>query len=412
MNRSEIKRLDKSLENYFMELIEGLGRTRSEARQALADYMTGLLLDGDRKSIQPMAARLVADKDETEAMRQRLQQCVVHGKWTDEAFRTRLQKVIFKRFVSPEALVIDDTGFPKKGIHSPGVQRQYSGTLGRVDNCQIAVSTHIAKRDSSCCLEMDLYLPKEWADDPQRRKKAGIPEEVSFRTKNEIALAQLDKLLERNDLDVPVLADAGYGDSIGFRESLTHKGLQYVLGITGNHLIWTPGSSPRIPENKSARGRPRTKYVDDENPPMQVQEYVISLGKAALKKVTWDVSSAGPKSSWFGAARIRGAYNYSKGKAPGYEEWLIWQWPKDKEKPSKYWFATLPEKTSLKRIVYLAKLRWRVERDYQEMKQEIGLDHYEGRTWRGFHHHVTLCMAAHAFLVLFRTIFPPQHHSV
>lgn len=412
MKHSEIKRLDKSLENFMYELTDGLSRTRTEGRQALTDYMTGLLLDGDRKSIQPMAMRLVIDQAEAEAMRQRLQESVVIGKWEDEEFRSRLQRLIFKQFEKPEALVIDDTGFPKKGKHSPGVQRQYSGTLGRVDNCQIAVSTHIVKRDSSCCLEMELYLPKEWAADTQRRKKAGIPEDISFRKKNEIALSQLDTLIERDVPNLPVLADTGYGDGIEFREALTQRGFQYVLSITGNHLVWTPESSPQISPNKSHTGRPRTKYADTENPPMQARDYAISLGQQACKKITWDVSAAGPKSSWFGATRIRSAYNYSKGNPPGQEEWLVWQWPKDKEEPTKYWFATLPAKTPLKKLVYLAKLRWRIERDYQEMKQEIGLDHYEGRTWRGFHHHVSLCMAAHTFLVLHRTIFPPQHISI
>ena len=412
MKRSEIKLLDKSLENYFQELIDGLGRTRSEARQAIADYMTGLLLDGHRKSIQPMAARLVSDEAETEAMRQRLQQCVVHGKWNDDEFRARLQNIVVKRFEGPEALVIDDTGFAKKGKHSPGVQRQYSGTLGRVDNCQIAVSTHIAKRDSSCCLEMDLYLPEEWSADDKRKKKAGIPAEIEFRKKNEIALAQLDKLIQRDVPNVPVLADAGYGDGKDFRNAITERGFNYVVSLTGKHLFWTPESNPQIPPRTNTMGRPKSRYKDEDNPPMQAQNYALSLGRKALRKVRWDVSSSGPKSSFFGFARVRSAHNHTKGNPPGNEEWLFWEWPNNKSEPTKYWLSTMPPATPLKRLVYLAKLRWRIERDYQEMKQEIGLTHYEGRTWNGFHHHLSLCMAAHAFLVLFRTIFPPQHNTI
>ncbi len=406
MNRKELQKVDRALEGFFEQLTTGLGR--QEMRQAMTDYLTGLLLDGKRKSIQPMAARLVDDVNEAEALRQRLQQCVVQSPWKDDEFRTGLQKSIFERFEHPEALVIDDTGFPKKGTHSVGVHRQYSGSLGRVDNCQIAVSTHIAKRESSCCMEMQLYLPKVWADDPDRRKKAKVPEDIEFAPKTDIALAQLDVLKERGVPTLPVLADAGYGDGENFRRAITEKGFQYVVSTKGKNLIWTPESSPEIPKRKSNIGRPRRKYKDKKHPPMQAREYALSLGKKALRKITWDVSSAGSKSSYFGAARIRSAYNYSKGMPPGNEEWLIWQWPKNKEEPTKYWLSTLPAKTPLKQIVYLAKLRWRIERDYQEMKQEVGLTHFEGRTWRGFHHHATLCMAAHAFLVLHRTIFSPQ----
>jgi SRSO17 transposase len=221
--------------------------------------------------------------------------------------------------------------------------------------------------------------------------------------------AQLDVLKERGVPQLPVLGDAGYGDGENFRNAITKRGFEYVLSNKGNNLIWTPESSPEIPANKSTVGRPRTKYTDKKHPPSLAREYALRLGRKVLKKVTWDVSSAGPKSSYFGASRIRSAYNHSKGTPPGDEEWLIWQWPKNKEEPTKYWFSTLPAQMPLKQIVYLAKLRWRVERDYQEMKQEVGLTHFEGRTWRGFHHHATLCMAAHAFLVLHRTIFSPQH---
>jgi SRSO17 transposase len=406
MNRKELKIVDRALEGFFEQLTTGLGR--QEMRQAMADYITGLLLDGKRKSMQPMAERLVDDAEEAEAMRQRLQQCVVQSPWQDDDFRTRLQKTIFKQFEHPEALVIDDTGFPKKGNHSVGVHRQYSGTLGRVDNCQIAVSTHIAKRESSCCLEMQLYLPEVWTEDSARRKKAKVPEEIEFAPKTDIALAQLDVLNERGVPKLPVLADSGYGDGENFRRAISERGFEYVVSTKGNNLIWIPESSPEIPKRKSNIGRPRRKYQDKKHPPMQACEYALSLGREALKKITWDVSDAGPKSSYFGCARIRSAYNYSKGMPPGDEEWLVWQWPKGKDQPTKYWMATLSDKTPLKQIVYLAKLRWRIERDYQEMKQEVGLTHFEGRTWRGFHHHATLCMAAHAFLVLHRTIFSPQ----
>jgi SRSO17 transposase len=403
MNQRELKRLDGELREYLDKMLGGLG---NKARRASAqNYVLGLLLDGERKSIQPMATRLVDNSSEVEAMRQRLQECVVIARWSDEQVRTRLAQMVDLELPGIEALVIDDTGFPKKGEHSVGVQRQYSGTLGRIDNCQVATSLHLAGEHGSACAGMRLYLPKEWAQDQARRKKAGIPEEIEFQEKWRIALVLLDDARRAGVRDHVVLGDAGYGDCGEFREGLAERGLPYVLGISGVTVVWPPDSHPAIPRKPKGPGRPVSRHRDDTNPPRAISRLASQL---EYRKVSWREGSRGWQSSRFAAVRIRTAHRHQNGLAPGPEQWLLCQWFDGEKEPTKFWLSSLPSNTSLRAFVRFAKLRWRVERDYQELKQEIGLDHFEGRTWRGFHHHVTLCSVAHAFLALRRALFPPE----
>jgi SRSO17 transposase len=410
MNRREIAKLDEDLRAYVDSMLEGMGRV--ERRAALGGYITGLLLDGERKSIEPMAARLVDSPSEVEAMRQRLQQAVTIAEWSDDELYRRVALKLDRELPGVEALVIDDTGFPKKGEHSVGVKRQYSGTLGRVDNCQVAVSLHLAGEARSGCIGMRLYLPEEWAGDRARREKAGVPEEVVFQHKWEISLSQIDLALDWSVRRHVVLADAGYGDCTEFRDGLTERGLVYVVGVQSQHVVWSPESRPvRDVRQKKGMGQLRSRclYRDEEHPPMSVAELAAEL---KYRKVTWREGSRGWQSSRFAAARIRSARWHAKGEPPGDEQWLLCEWPEDEPKPTKYWLSTLPKETSVRALVRLAKLRWRVERDYQEMKQEIGLDHFEGRSWRGFHHHAALCAAAHGFLALTRALFPPEEQEV
>jgi SRSO17 transposase len=403
MNQRELKRLDAELREYLKDMLGGLG---NKARRASAEnYVLGLLLDGDRKSIQPMATRLVDNASEIEAMRQRLQECVVIARWSDEDVRERLATKLDRELPGVEALVIDDTGFPKKGEHSVGVQRQYSGTLGRVDNCQVATSLHLAGEQGSGCIGMRLYLSEEWAGDETRRKKAGIPDEVAFNEKWRIALALVDDAIRTGVRKHVTLADAGYGDCGDFRLELDARELPYVLGISGVTVVWPPESKPTVPKKPKGPGRPVTRYRDDRCPPLAVSQLASKLD---FRKVSWREGSRGWQSSQFAAARIRTAHRHQNGEAPGPEQWLLCQWFDDKPEPTKFWLSSLPGNTSLRTLVRFAKLRWRVERDYQELKQEIGLDHFEGRTWRGFHHHATLCSVAHAFLALRRALFPPE----
>lgn len=389
------------------DLFAGLGR--KERIENLAHYVTGLLLDGDRKSIEPIAGRLVDKSNEIEGMRQRLQQAVSVASWSEQEVFGRLALKVDGELPGVEALVIDDTGFPKKGSHSVGVQRQYSGTLGRVDNCQVATSLHLAGESGSACIAMELFLPESWANDQKRRDKAGVPDDVEFRTKLEISLQQIDNALEIGVRRHIVLGDAAYGDSIEFRDELTARGLQYVLAVKGESVVWPPESQPRVPRKKTRVGRPRSRYYDRSHPPIAISELAPTLH---FRTVTWREGSRAMQSSRFAAVRIRTAHHHCKGAAPGDEQWLIAQWFDGESKPTKFWLSNLPNTMPVRGLIRLAKLRWRVERDYQEMKQEIGLDHFEGRTWRGFHHHAALCAAAHAFLALRRALFPPEEESL
>lgn len=393
MNRRAIEKLERELTEYVDSLVEGMGR--EERRRAMGLYVTGLLLDGERKSIEPMAARLVDSPDEIEAMRQRLQQCVTVSDWPDDELRRRLALKLDAELPGVEALVVDDTGFPKKGKASVGVARQYSGTLGRTDNCQVATSLHLAGEAGSGCIALQLYLPEAWANDLPRRKKVGVPESTAFRKKWEIALEQIDDAIAWGVRKHLVLADAGYGDVGEFRAGLTERGLQYIVGVQGSVMVWPPAEDP------DAGGAPRT-----------VAEVAKSLGRAAYTRVTWREGSKGRQSSRFAAMRVRVATGHRRGLPAGELQWLLCAWPNGEKEPTKFWLSTLPVGTSLKDLVRAAKLRWRVERDYQEMKQELGLDHFEGRTWRGFHHHASLCAMAHGFLALRRALFPPEPGAV
>jgi SRSO17 transposase len=402
MDRQNLKRLDSELRSFLDEMFGGMGRR--ERGEAMRAYVSGLLLDGERKSVVPMASRLVDDEAEVQAMRQRLQECIAVSDWSEATVWARLAKQASDTFPGIEAFVIDDTGFPKKGDHSVGVQRQYSGTLGRVDNCQVAVSTHLAGEQGSVCVGMNLYLPESWANDPTRRKKAGIPREVAFEEKWRTALRQVDAALEAGVPKHVVLADAGYGDVGEFRQGLADRGLQFVVGVTSTAVVWPPEANLSLPP-RSKSGRPPTRLRDDEYPP-------ISLAKLAerlrFRKVSWREGTRGMQSSRFAAVRVHTAHKHKAGAPPGPCVWYLCEWPSGETAPQRSWLSSLPENTSLKTLVRLAKLRWRVERDYQDMKGEVGLDHFEGRTWRGFHHHVTLVAVAHAFLALRRALFPPD----
>ena len=403
MKRRDMERLGRELGEFLDNITADMGRP--ERRAAMRAYVTGLLLDGERKSVEPMAARLVDSAADIEAMRQRLLGCVAESNWSDAELRRRLAIMLERELPGIEAFVIDDTGFPKKGVHSVGVARQYSGTLGRVDNCQVATSLHLAGEAGSACIGMDIYLSELWVADRKRRAKVGVPEEIEFRKKWQIALAQLDAALAWGVRKHVVLADAGYGDCIEFRDGINARGLDYLVGISGAAVVWSPESNPQIPQRaRGESGRPHTKYRDDSNPPLEIKKLAAQL---TYRKVTWREGSAGWQSSRFAAARVRTAHGHSQGAAPGNEQWLLCEWPSTEAAPTKFYLSSLPPSTSIRALVRFAKLRWRVERDYQEMKQEIGLDHFEGRSWRGFHHHATLCAAAHAFIALRRALFPP-----
>jgi SRSO17 transposase len=382
-----------------------------EDRQTpLKNYCKGLLLSGERKSIEPMAARLSPHK--VQAMRQSLHHLVARAPWSDEAVLNQVRQQVLpamQKHGSVVAWVVDDTGFPKKGRHSVGVTRQYCGQVGKQDNCRVAVSLSVATWNSSLPIAYHLYLPKDWAEDSRRRKKAEVPREIAFQTKPEIALDQIRAAVAANLDRGVVLADAAYGINTEFRDGLTELELQYVAGVQSSMTVWEPGQQPLPAKPRGKMGRPpRLLQRSADHQPVSVKQLALSLSSTAFKQVTWREGTDRKLRSRFAAVRIRPAHrDYEKAEAAA-EEWLLIEWPRGEKEPTKYWISTLPPTTKLKDLVRMAKHRWIIERDYQELKQELGLGHFEGRNWRGFHHHATLCIAAYGFLVIERNLFSPS----
>lgn len=408
MTPRALKQLDRELTTFVDTVTADFGRP--ERRTAMAQYITGLLLDGERKSIEPIAARLVDRPDQIQAMRQRLQQCVVVSPWEAGELFDRLARLLDRDLPAVAAFVIDDTGFPKKGRHSVGVARQYSGTLGRTDNCQIATSLHLAGERGSACIGMRLYLPETWTSDRARCRAAGVPDTVAFAPKWQHALDLLDAALSAGVRRHVVLGDAAFGEVTAFRDALTARGLSYVLRVPSNLVVWPPGTRFMVPARRGAMGRPRST----PRPVIPATPLTLAALAATLphRRVTWREGSRGRQASRFAAVRVRLAHRHAEGAGPGPEVWLLSEWPRDEPAPTKYYLSSLPATTPLRTLVWFGKLRWRIERDYQELKGELGLDHFEGRTWNGFHHHVALCAAAHAFLALRRALFPSAVDTV
>ena len=357
-----------------------------------------------------MAARLAPEN--IQRMHQSLHHLVANAPWSDEAVlgKAREHALTAMRQNGPVvAWIVDDTGFVKKGRHSVGVARQYCGQVGKQDNCRVAVSLSVSTHHASLPVAWRLYLPESWASDRERRKQAGIPDEVSFQTKPAIALAQIRQAVEQEVATAPVLADAAYGNDSRFRETITELGLRYAVGVHENITVWRPGETPRAKPRRQGKGRPPTRlHRDAQHHPVTVKDLALSLPEQAWKTVAWREGTRHKLKSRFAAVRVRPAHRDETRSDPHPEEWLLIEWPSGETEPAKYWLSTLSAQTRLTVLVRLAKQRWIIERDYQELKQELGLGHYEGRGWRGFHHHATLCIAAYGFLVIERTRFSPS----
>ena len=376
----------------------------------LKNYCRGLLLPGERKSIEPMAARL--DPGSVQATRQSLHHLVAKAPWSDETLLEHVRKQVLPamRKQGPVvAWIVDDTGFPKKGTHSVGVARQYCGQVGKQDNCRVAVSLSVATWNASLPVGYRLYLPKEWAEDFTRRKETEVPKEVRFQTKPEIALDQIRAALAAKVDRGVVLADAAYGINTEFRDGLTDLELQYVVGVQSTMTVWGPGQQPLPAKPRGRMGRPpRLLRRSNQHQPVSVKQLAMSLPSTAFREVTWREAGERKLRSRFAAVRVRAAHRDYEKAEPHAEEWLLIEWPRGAAEPTKYWVSTLPPTTKLKALIKMAKQRWIIERDYEELKQELGLGHFEGRNWRGFHHHATLCIAAYGFLVAERTRFFPS----
>ena len=385
-------------ERYLDHLSAGLGHADRHA--GLKGYCTGLMLPIRRKSVEPMAAHV--DPLHVQAKHQSLHHFVAKSDWSDTAIMGRVRDWVLPTLGLHKGCywIIDDTGFPKKGKHSVGVARQYCGQLGKQDNCQVAVSLSLASTQGSIPIAYQLYLPKDWAADPQRRKTAGVPEDLAFATKPEIALAQMRQAISSGVQRGVVLADAGYGDETAFRDGITDLGMLYAVGIRPATTVWAPGTAPLPPKPWVGRGvRPTRLRREPGHEPLAVKALAMALPPEVFSTVTWREGTNAPLASRFAALRVRPAHRDYLGIESRPEEWLLIEWPDGETEPTKYFLSTAPSDATTEQLVFVTKMRWRIERDYQELKQEFGLSHYEGRGWQGFHHHATLCVAAYGYLV-------------
>jgi SRSO17 transposase len=400
---------ERRFDGYLEQLSHAVGHV--DRHDPLRAYLVGLCLPGERKSIEPIAARV--DPRHVSARHQSLHHFVALASWDDRALLRIADRTVLDqmdRHGGVMAWSVDDTGIPKKGTHSVGVARQYCGNLGKQDNCQVAVSISLVNEAVSIPAAYRLYLPEVWARDRARRKEVGVPSEIRFRTKGQIALEQIDELRGEGLPEAPVVADAGYGTAHEFRDGLTDRGLPYVVGIQSSATLWPPDKAPLPPAAWKGNGRPPTLLRRDaRHRPMDALALARTLPNEAWEEVAWREGTKGLLSSRFARVRVRVAHRDYNRRSLRPEEWLLIEWPEGEVGPTKYWLSTLPADTSIEMLVRWAKVRWRIERDYEELKQEFGLDQFEGRGWRGFHHHATLCIAAYGFLAAERArLSPPR----
>ena len=370
---------------YAEQLTEVIGH--ADRARPLKDYCTGLLVSDGRKSVEPMAA--VTAPAEVSVQHQRLLHFVADAPWSDELMLAKVRQMVvpaIERHGPIEAWIIDDTSFPKYGSHSVGVQHQYCGQLGKQANCQVVVTLSIANHHASLPIAYRLYLPQEWAKDTRRRKKARIPKDISFKTKPQIALEQIRAALAAGVAPGVVLMDGSYGSHLALRTEVSALGLSYVAAVI-----------PTVKVRKVGRR---------DSPRISVKKLALKLPQHAWRTITWREGTADRLRSRFARVRVRVAP--IRGAAGRAEETLLIEWPPGEAEPTKYWLSNLEEKIEFRRLVDIAKMRWRIERDYQDLKQEIGLGHYEGRGWPGFHHHGTLCIATYGFLISEREMIPPS----
>jgi SRSO17 transposase len=404
MKQGELAAVRPRLEAFAAEVFAPLAR--ADQRDKGATYVRGLLLDGRRKSMQPMAGRLGVDH-------QGLQQFVSSSTWAVQPVRERLARRAIE-VIGPDAWVVDDTGFVKDGTASPGVARQYSGTLGKVANCQIGVSVQAVTDAASCPLDWRLFLPERWddacADDEQaaaaartRRARAGIGDDVRHREKWRLAIDMLDELAGWGLTPPVVVADAGYGDAGEFRTGIAERGWSYVVQVRGDLVAHRADA---VPERLAYAGRGRPPVARYRSAPVDLRAHALAAGRDGAVPITWRQGSRGPLTSQFVALRVRPAgralvdQKAADGSLPA--AWLLAEWPPEAAEPTDYWLSNLGEDTPLAELVRLAKIRWRIEHDYRELKTGLGLDHFEGRTFAGWHRHVTLVTAASLFLTLLR----------
>ena len=386
--------METELDRYLERLANVLGH--ADRRAGLRDYCRGLMLPIQRKSIEPLAAHI--DPERVPAKHQSLHHFVAQSDWSDAAVLREVRAVVEPVLELEHGAywILDDTGLPKQGRHSVGVARQYCGQLGKTENCQVVVSLSLASDVGSLPIQWRLYLPEAWTSDPARCAKVGVPETIRFATKTEIALSQIEQALADGVPRGVVLADPAYGDSAAFRDRLTELGLSYAVGVRSSTAVWTPDKAPQPPSPRTGQGRARGRLRrDPQQPPVSLKDLAQSLPTQAWQTAAWREGTNGTLQSRFAAVRVQAAHRDTARPA----QWALIEWPEGDAEPLKYFLCSLAADTPLERLVHVTKMRWRVERDYRELKQEFGLGQYEGRNWRGLHHHATLCIAAYGFLL-------------
>lgn len=387
--------MESRFDAYCDELVNAL--SHADRSQPARWYLKGLMLPGSRKSVEPMAARV--HPEDVRSAHQAMHHLVAHAQWSDEALLATVTKQVLPALTrggGPCHWIIDDTGFPKKGIYSVGVARQYCGQVGKTDNCRVAVSLSLGTQAGSLPLSYRLYLPREWTDDPERCLAAGVPSTITFATKNAIARAQIDAALKAGMPRGTVLGDAAYGDDTALRDWLSEQNLLYALGVRTGTTVWWGDYQPLAAPIAGQRGKRKTHLTRDaHHQPISVLELAQALAPQCFRTITWRQGVSEPLRSRFARVRVRAAHR----DRPRAEEWLVIEWPEGEAEPTRYWLSTHPKGMTFAALVDSIKARWRIERDYQELKQEFGLGHYEGRNWRGFHHHASLCIAAYGFLM-------------
>jgi SRSO17 transposase len=381
----------------FVAEVAGAAMSHPVQRLNTELYVRGLLAAGARKSLEPLVERLDGDADY-----QSMQQFLADSPWS----AGRLMQAVVERVapvVAAEAWVLDDTGFPKDGKRSPGVKRQYSGTLGKIGNCQIGVSLHAVSERATLPLGWALYLPEDWCDDPARRRKAKIPDDVRFQTKPQLGLGLVEQAAGYAIDRAPVLGDAAYGENTQLRGALDSTGIEYILSIKPETTIFEPGTVFAVPDRRPGSRGPAPAAERGDRAAVSVGEYAKTLGPEDFQTVIFRGKGKTKVSSRFAFKRVTAAHPVSRDRQAPREEWLIIEWPEGRDTPDDYWISNLPARTKPQRLARLARLRWMIELDYRQLKGELGLDHYEGRSYPGWYHHTALVTAAHAFLTLERT---------
>jgi SRSO17 transposase len=381
------------LEEFFGRIDQHLKDTRK--RESFALYACGILGDGERKSAEPIAARACPDPEEVHNVHHKLLYFLSRSVWDDRAVRLEAARYAMEEIEKRERVttwIVDDTGFLKQGKESVGVQRQYTGSAGKVANCQIGVSLAIATGSEQLPLDFELYVPEQWTNDVERRKQARMPDNVQFKTKIQLALDMIERAVAQQVPGEIILADSAYGYASEFRNTIRQLGFDFTVGVHSTQRVVRLDSTGRV------NGMPET-----------VSQLVARLGPKAFRKLTWREGTKRKLSSRFCFVPVKSAEDDGLTIAEHEPLWLIAEWPEDHAAPTLFLLTTLGRKMSKKQIVRICKERWRTERMYEDLKGELGLDHFEGRTFPGWHHHVSVVLCCYAFVVADRLrAFPPS----